>query len=411
MIELKGKYNYAKIYTDYIGEKVTQQIIELLNQEFIKDSIVRIMPDCHYGKGCVIGTTITIKDKIVPSLVGVDIGCGMLLVELGNINIDFPSLDNYIYKNIPSGNKIYDNAIDKSINLEELKCFDKLKKKNHLYKSLGTLGGGNHFIEIDKDEDDNKYLIIHTGSRNLGAQVAKYYQDQAIKYHKDKIFNKKEAKEKIIEECKKQGKQKEIEAKLKHIDNLSISTPMPYELCYLENELFDDYLYDMNITQKFATKNREIIATKIVEYLGLDFKKLFKFETVHNYINMKDLILRKGSISAYQDEIVLIPINMRDGCIIGKGKSNVEFNYSAPHGAGRVMSRFDAYTSIDLKDYQESMKGIYTTSVDDSTIDESPFAYKPIESIINNIHDTVEIIKIIKPVYNYKHSKLKNPEN
>lgn len=406
MIELQGKYNFAKVYTDIIDQETIQQIIELLNQEFIKDLKVRIMPDCHAGKGCVIGTTITIKDKIVPNLVGVDIGCGMKVVNLGKINIDYEKLDIFIHENIPSGTSVNSKIIDKSINISELRCFNYLKDVDYLYKSLGTLGGGNHFIEIDIDDEGNKYLVIHSGSRNLGTQVAKIYQRKALFYQKDKIYNKKEVKQKLIEEYKRLGKEKEIETQLKHIDNLSISTPMPKDLCYIEGSDFDDYIFDMDIAQRFATKNRELIAKKICSFLNLDINKLESFETIHNYINMGDMILRKGAISAYQDELVLIPINMRDGCIIGKGKSNSEYNYSAPHGAGRIMSRFEAYNLIDLDDYIESMKGIYTTSINDSTIDESPFAYKPIESIIENIKDTVDIVKIIKPVYNYKHSRL-----
>ena len=402
MIEVQGKYNAATIYADIIGENTISQVIELLNQEFIKGAKVRIMPDCHAGVGCVIGTTITIKDKVVPNLVGVDIGCGMKLINLGKIEIDYEKLDNFIKDNIPSGMNVNEHIVDHSIDITKLKCFQYLKKKTYLKKSLGTLGGGNHFIEVDKDDEGNLYLIIHTGSRNLGNQVAKFYQRAAKMYHQDKVYNKYEEKQNVIKQYKKEGKSKYIEQKLKEIDAMTIKLPIPSDLCYVEGKLFDDYIFDMDICQKFAEKNREIIAKKIVNFLGLNYASLDGFETVHNYINMKDMILRKGAIAAYKDQLVLIPINMRDGCLICKGKGNEEYIYSAPHGAGRLLSRADAKVAIGLEDYEKSMEGIYTTSVNYSTIDESPFAYKPIESILDNIQDTVEVVKIIKPVYNYK---------
>lgn len=402
MIEVKGKYNTATIYTDLIGENAISQIIEMLNQEFTKDLKVRIMPDCHAGVGCVIGTTMTIKDKVVPNLVGVDIGCGMLSVNLGKTEVDYKALDDFIKENIPSGMKVNEHIVDHSIDLKSLVCFDYLKKTTYLKKSIGTLGGGNHFIEVDKDDEGNLYLIIHSGSRNLGTQVAKHYTLAAKMYQQDKIYNKFEEKQQVIAQYKKEGKSKYIEQKLKEIDAKTIHLPIPESLCYLEGKLFDDYIHDMDICQKFAVKNREIIARKIVKFLGKNYDQLEKFETIHNYINMEDMILRKGAISAYENQKVLIPINMRDGCIVAIGKGNPDYNYSAPHGAGRLLSRGDAKELIDLEDYQKTMEGIFTTSVNTSTIDESPFAYKPIESIIENIQDTVEIVKIIKPVYNYK---------
>jgi RNA-splicing ligase RtcB len=401
-MEIKGKFNTAVIYADIIGENTISQVFELINQEFTVDSKIRIMPDCHAGVGCVIGTTMTIKDKVVPNLVGVDIGCGMKVVKLGKVKIDFEKLDNFIKDHIPSGMKVNEHIVDHSIKIESLKCYEFLKNKTYLKKSIGTLGGGNHFIEIDKDDEDNYYLIIHSGSRNLGAQVAKIYQLKAKFYHQNRIYNKFEEKQKVIKEFKAQGKSKYIEQKLKEIDAKTIHLPIPESLCYLEGKEFDEYIFDMDICQKFAEKNREIIARKIVEFLGLNYTSLDGFETIHNYINMNDMILRKGAIAAYKDQVVLIPINMRDGCIIAKGKGNPEYNYSAPHGAGRLLSRGDAKMKIGLQEFEESMKRIYTTSVNYSTIDESPFAYKPIESILENIQDTVDIIQIIKPVYNYK---------
>ena len=405
MLEVKGKYNIAKIFTDVVDNETISQIITLLNQEFTQDSKIRIMPDCHAGAGCVIGTTMKIHNKVVPNLVGVDIGCGMKLVELGKNNINFEELDCFIRNNIPSGMNVNDEVLDNSINLKELKCFEFLKNDLYLMKSLGSLGGGNHFIEVDKDDEGNYYLVIHSGSRNLGLQVAKYYQKKAIEYHKNLIFDKQKEKKTIIEQLKKEGKQQLIQKTLKEIDEKLVKTHIPEDLCYVEGPLFDDYIHDMDICQKFAVINREVIAKKICLFLKLNYNSLNGFETIHNYINMEAMILSKGAISAYKDQLVLIPINMRDGCIIGKGKGNADFNYSAPHGAGRLLSRSEAKEKINLEDFEKTMKGIYTTSVNQSTIDESPFAYKPIESILENIKDTIEIVKIVKPIYNFKSSE------
>lgn len=405
MLEVKGKYNIAKIFTDVVDNETISQIITLLNQEFTQDSKIRIMPDCHAGAGCVIGTTMKIHNKVVPNLVGVDIGCGMKLVELGKSNINFEELDCFIRNNIPSGMNVNDEVLDNSINLKELKCFEFLKNDLYLMKSLGSLGGGNHFIEVDKDDEGNYYLVIHSGSRNLGLQVAKYYQRKAIEYHKNLIFDKQKEKKTIIEQLKKEGKQQLIQKVLKEIDEKLVKTHIPEDLCYVEGPLFDDYIHDMDICQKFAVINREVIAKKICLFLKINYNSLNGFETIHNYINMEDMILRKGAISAYKDQLVLIPINMRDGCIIGKGKENADFNYSAPHGAGRLLSRSEAKEKINLEDFEKTMEGIYTTSVNQSTIDESPFAYKPIESILENIKDTIEIVKIVKPIYNFKSSE------
>ena len=405
MIEIKGRYSSARIYADIVDEETITQIYELLNQEFCSSSKIRIMPDCHTGKGCVIGTTMTIVDKVVPGLVGVDIGCGMRVVKLGKININFKEIDDYINEFEPKGVNINSKELEKTVPLQKLRCLKHLSQIDYVKKSIGTIGGGNHFIEIDKDDEDNYYLIIHTGSRNLGGQVALYYQKVAVEYQKNKVFNKEEEKKKVLAQYKNSGKIYELERKLKEIKVKNVPLPMPKELCYLENELLQDYLFDMDICQKYASKNREVVAKTICEKLGLKFSTLETFETIHNYINMEDKILRKGAISAYSDETVLIPINMKEGCILGKGKSCSEYNYSAPHGAGRLMSRRDAKDIISLQEYKDSMKGIYSTSISEATIDESPFAYKPIESILENIKDTVEIIKIIKPVYNYKRGK------
>ncbi|CDC41150.1 putative uncharacterized protein [Firmicutes bacterium CAG:449] len=358
------------------------------------------MPDVHGGEGCCIGTTFKIENKIVPNLVGVDIGCGMLTVKLGNIDIDLKKLDEFIYENIPSGRNI--SNIISDFNIEKLKCFSKLKNIDYLKRSLGSLGGGNHFIEIDKNHNDELYLIIHTGSRNLGKQVADIYQKIAVNYQINKVFNKKKKIKEVIEEYKKIGKEKEIENEIKKINLFKINLPMDKELCYLENDNFNDYMFDMVICQNFASENRNIIARKIVGFLGLNFDELEKFHTIHNYINFNDMILRKGAISAYKNEKVLIPINMKDGCIIGRGKGNEDYNYSAPHGAGRLLSRKVAKETISLNAYKLSMNGIYSTTINENTLDESCFAYKPIETIIDYIKETVDIIEIIKPIYNFK---------
>jgi tRNA-splicing ligase RtcB len=402
MIKVKGKFNEAIIYTDDVDETTLQQVERLLNQEFTQGSNIKIMPDCHAGIGCVIGTTMTITDKIVPNLVGVDIGCGLNVIELNKIDINLIKLDEFITNNIPSGFDVNDRVLDDSIDLSKMKCYSHLKNKNYLMRSIGSLGGGNHFIEIDVDDEGNKYLIIHSGSRNLGTQVAEYYQREAVRYHKNKILDIELEKNRIIEEYHKTGRKKEIDKALKKLSKKKIDIGMPEELAYLEGKLFNDYLHDMEICQKFASLNRETMAKTIIKYLGLDYETLSKFETIHNYINLDDMILRKGAISAYKDQRLIIPINMKDGCIIGLGKSYAPYNFSAPHGAGRLMSRREAFRELSLKEFEDSMKGIYSTSVTKDTLDEAPFVYKPIEMIIDNIGDTVEIEKIVKPIYNFK---------
>lgn len=408
MIELQGKYNKAKVFTENIEQQTISQIIDLCNQDFIKGSSVRIMPDCHSGKGCVIGTTITIKDKVVPNLVGVDIGCGMLCVELDNIELNLPAIDNFIRENIPHGFNIYEHSqTDYKEEISNLKCFrDIPKSAKEFNRALGTLGGGNHFIEINVDDDGNKYLVIHSGSRNLGHQVASYYQKRAGEYHNGLNDAYEDARVKMIAEYKTRGKRQELQKALFELkERYRRVSNINNELCYLEGKFMEDYLYDMKIMQRYAIINREIIGKKIIEEcIGLKFNKLNKFQTIHNYINLDNMVLRKGSISAQKDEIVLIPINMRDGSLLCRGKGNPDWNYSAPHGAGRLMSRSKAKEMLNLDDFKKSMEGIYTTSVSESTLDEAAFAYKPIEDIVNNIQDTVEILKVIKPIYNFKSS-------
>ena len=421
-----------KIFTNNIEEEAKNQIDELLEQEAFKDSKIRIMPDVHAGKGCVIGFTGDLGDKVIPNIVGVDIGCGMLCVELGKIDLDLVKLDKIIREYVPSGMNVHQEQRYKFLEFEDLYCKNELKNKdNWLEKSLGTLGGGKHFIEVDEDTDGNKYLVIHTGSRNLGKQVAEIYQEKAIKYCS---YEKeaKEERERIIKEYKEQGREKEIQAALIEVFNkYKDKTKLPKDLCYLEGDLKEDYLHDMKICQEFAKDNRLCIAKQILcnyfevpyykgskslrlvekvnypsfitqDYIEYDFEH---FQTIHNYISFEDNIVRKGAISAKKGERVLIPMNMRDGCIIGIGKGNEDWNCSAPHGAGRIMSRAKAKENIKLEDFENSMKGIYTTSVNEETIDESPFAYKPMQEIIDCIGDTVEIEKIIKPIYNFKASE------
>ena len=406
MIELNGKYATAKVFTDNIESEAISQIIELCNQEFANGANVRIMPDTHAGKGCVIGFTMNIQDKIVPNLVGVDIGCGMHTTLLGMMDIDLKELDDYINNNIPSGFNINKNPkVHEEELIESLRCFREIPKSSREFnRAIGTLGGGNHFIEVNMDSAENKYLVIHSGSRNLGHQVAIYYQNKAFDYHNgldDEFELKKKA---LIKEYKDKGRRKEIQNALKKLTKECMKvSKLPKDLCYLEGQLMDDYLHDMKIVQGYANLNRETMARRIVEEcFGFDFSKLYKFQTIHNYINMEDNVLRKGAISANYGEDVLIPINMRDGSLLCVGKGNEDWNNSAPHGAGRLMSRSKAKDTLSMDDFEESMKDVYTTSVMRSTLDEAPMAYKPIEEIIANVEDTVEIIDIIKPIYNYK---------
>lgn len=401
MIDLNGKYNTAKVFTDNIDSKAISQIIELCNQEIYSDSKIRIMPDVHAGAGCTIGTTMTIKDKVCPNLVGVDIGCGMLTVYLGNIEINFKELDDLIRAKIPNGMNVFENISKEKELYIYNELISKLKCKNHInidraIKSVGTLGGGNHFIEIDKDSKGNKYLIVHTGSRYLGKQVATYYKELGYK----RLLDNKEKKEQLINRLKTEGREKEIQSELKKIPNVKISK----SLSYVQGEDFKDYINDMRIVQRYAEINRVEIAKIIIDYLQSIHGKCADefFHTTHNYIDIENMILRKGSISAQKDEKVLIPLNMRDGCIIGIGKGNEDWNYSAPHGAGRILSRGKAKESISLDEFKKSMEGIWSTSVCESTIDESPMSYKPIEDILDNIGESIEIIDIIKPIYNFK---------
>ena len=397
-----------KIFTKNVEQEAVDQIELLLAQDAFKDCKVRIMPDVHAGKGCVIGFTADLGEKVIPNIVGVDIGCGMLCVSLGQTDIDFEKLDNVIRSYVPSGRDVHEGRIIRFEELQELKCYRELRDTKRLERSIGTLGGGNHFIEVDVAEDGYKYLVIHTGSRNLGKQVADYYQNLAFKLMsgKDKLY---EEQDRLIKEYKSAGRKSEIQSAIAelHRNFKAVNPNIPKDLCYLEGKYREDYLHDMRICQKFAYINRVMIAQIICNHMGwgVDADMPDYFECIHNYIDHDSNIVRKGAISAKYGEKVLIPINMRDGCIIGTGKGNEDWNCSAPHGAGRVMSRTKAKELVSLEEFEKSMDGIYTTSVNQSTIDESPMAYKTLDEIVENIKDTVDVLAIIKPVYNFKASE------
>ena len=396
MNELKGKYSSAKIFTDLVEEKALEQIVTLLDQEFVTDSKIRIMPDVHAGAGCTIGTTMTIRDKVCPNLVGVDIGCGMLTVSLDDKEIVLEKLDRAIRENVPSGFNIRDteHRYAKHTYLNKLICSGHVGIER-AKRSIGTLGGGNHFIEVDRDDEGNLYLVIHSGSRHLGLEVAGYYQQLA---EEQLCGRDKNSVKDLIESLKEQGRHSEIAGELKKLK--SSTTTVPKDLSYVSGQLFDDYIHDMKIVQAYAKWNRNAIANVILDCLKLH--PIDDFSTVHNYIDTDDMILRKGAVSAREGELLLIPINMRDGSLLCVGKGNPDWNYSAPHGAGRLMSRSEAKRTYSVDEFTRSMNGIYTTSISYDTLDECPMAYKPIESIVENIGDTVEIKKIIRPIYNFK---------
>ena len=400
MLEIKGKVNTAICYASVIEEEAIEQIRRMCDYEFTAGSRIRIMPDVHAGKGCTIGTTMTITDKAVPNIVGVDIGCGMYTVSLGKADIDFERLDEAAHF-IPSGMNVWEGR-QEHFDLEQLRCYRDLKDTKRLERSLGTLGGGNHFIEIDESADGEKYLVIHSGSRNLGKQVAELYQKLAVDLSKGKeeYFKKRDE---IIRTYKEQGKRKEIQAALKKIAWEQKESLIPEDLCFLYGSYLEDYLHDVEVCQRFARRNREKMAEILLERTGIAAGEAF--HTIHNYIDTEEMILRKGAIAAHAGEKVLIPINMRDGSVLAVGKGNAEWNYSAPHGAGRIMSRKAAKDRLSLEEYRETMKGIYTTSVNEATLDEAPMAYKSLDDIIDVIRDSVDIIDVMKPVYNFKASE------
>lgn len=397
MIELSGKYNSAKVFTDIIEPDAISQIITLCSQEISKDSKIRIMPDVHAGTGCTIGTSMTIKDKAVPNMVGVDIGCGMETVRIKEKHIELQKLDKLIYEKIPSGFGIRTKThrYAEKIQIENLYCVEYINLEK-AENSIGTLGGGNHFIEADKSSDGSIYIIIHSGSRHLGVEVAKYYQNEAYRR-----LNKTAQSDidELIARLKAEGKTKNIQQEIKKLTNTK-TTSIPKHLAYTEGELFEQYIHDMKIVQEFALINRQAMMNEIIKGMKLHITE--QFSTIHNYIDTDNMILRKGAVSAQKGEKLIIPINMRDGSLICTGKGNPDWNFSAPHGAGRLMSRSQAKQSFTVSEYKKQMNGIYSTSINSSTLDECPMAYKDINDILDNISDTVDVNDIIKPIYNFK---------
>ena len=397
MLEIKGKISTAICYAKVVEDEAIEQIRRMCDYDFTENSKIRIMPDVHAGKGCTIGTTMTVTGKVVPNIVGVDIGCGMYTVNLGIGDIDLARLDEAAHF-VPSGMSIWEGRQEK-FDLQELRCYRNLKNTKWLERSLGTLGGGNHFIEVDRASDETNYLVIHTGSRNLGKQVAEIYQQLAIELNKGKetYF---QQRDEIIRTYKEQGRRKEIQKALEAISWTQRETTMPEDLCFLYGQFFEDYMHDVEICQRFARRNREKIAEILLERTGMTGGEAF--HTIHNYIDVNEMILRKGAIAAHAGEKVLIPINMRDGSVLAIGKGNPEWNYSAPHGAGRIMSRTKAKSELNLEEYRKAMAGIYTTSVNEDTLDEAPMAYKSLEDIIDVIKESVDVIEVMKPIYNFK---------
>ena len=397
MMEIKGQVNTAVCFAKVIEDEAIEQIRRMCDYEFTAGSRIRIMPGVHAGKGCTIGTTMTVKDKAVPNIVGVDIGCGMYTVNLGQVEIDMEQMDAAAHF-IPSGLNVWEGRKE-HFDLLGLRCYRGLKDAKRLERSLGTLGGGNHFIEIDQAADGTKYLVIHSGSRNLGKQVAEFYQRLAIDLNKGKeeYFAKRDA---LIAEYKAAGRRNEIQDALKALKWEAREATIPEDLCFVYGQYLEDYLHDVEICQRFARRSRELMAEIILPRLGIE--AVDAFHTIHNYIDTDEMILRKGAIAAHEGEKVLIPINMRDGSVLAIGKGNPDWNYSAPHGAGRIMSRTAAKENLDLDEYRREMEGIYTTSVNEATLDEAPMAYKSLSDIIDVISESVDVIEVLKPIYNFK---------
>ncbi len=410
----------VKIFTDNIEENALEQIKELLSIDVFSDKKIRIMPDVHAGAGCVIGFTGDLGDKVIPNIVGVDIGCGMRILNLGRIeDIDYHAFNEHIRANVPSGMIVREDKfgfkplVHEEMDIyrqakkmvTELRCYRELNYSDRINKSIGSLGGGNHFIELDKDDEGNVYLVIHTGSRNLGKQVADIYQNRAIKHMTEGADEFEETVKRTIEEYKAAGRRSELQAVIKKMrkSQQEAEPNLPRDLCYVEGEAREDYLHDMRICQRWAVINRKLISLLLLKFFP-DVNIIEEFESIHNYIS-DDNIIRKGSISAAEGERCIIPLNMRDGSLLCTGKGNPDWNCSAPHGAGRVLSRTQAYEQIKMEDFEASMIGIYSESVNDFTRDESPMVYKPAAEIIANIGDTVSIDTIIRPIFNFKASK------
>ena len=397
MVEVKGKYNEAKIFTDEADNASISQVITLCNQEFVQGSRIRLMPDIHAGVGCTVGTTMTIQDKVVPNLVGVDIGCGMEIIRIRETHIELEKLDKLIYAKIPSGFAIRSKPhkfVEQS-DLVKLHCIEHVNLLRAV-KSMGTLGGGNHFIEADQDDEGNIYIVVHSGSRQLGLEVAKYYQEEGYRYlnHSDDASIRQ-----MIFDMKQSGQEKNIQKAINRLKNTK-RTNIPKTLAYVTGELFEQYIHDMKIVQHYAALNRQAMIDEIVKGMKLHIED--QFTTIHNYIDTDNMILRKGAVSAQKGEKILIPINMRDGSLICEGKGKEDWNFSAPHGAGRLMSRLDAKRTFTLSEYKKQMAGIYSTSVNRATLDECPMAYKGMRHILDNIKPTAKVLRFIRPIYNFK---------
>lgn len=381
--------NNVKIFASIVDDKTKEQVEELSKSEAYKDCTIRIMPDCHAGKGCTIGSVIQYQDKVVPNTVGVDIGCGMLVAEFGKVDIDLEKLDQIVNDKIPSGFNVHESPVAEFA----LSFIADIHDKKYIQCSIGTLGGGNHFIELDADDEGNKYLVIHSGSRNLGVQVCDYWQNKAI----SKLTDYSDIKKELILKLKAEGRANEIQTELKKLHKPCINN----DLAYVEREDLEEYLHDMKLCQEYAMLNRDTMCKIILSELGV--KHTVKtWTTIHNYIDIPSRTIRKGAISAKNNETVLIPMNMRDGSLICVGKGNHDWLNSAPHGAGRIMSRKQAIDTLKFEDFKKSMTGIYTTSVCSQTIDEAPMVYKNMQQIMQDIASTVEILKVIKPIYNFK---------
>ena len=396
---IEGTRATAKCFATQIEGEAVEQIRVMCDQPFAEGARIRIMPDAHAGKGCTIGTTMTVGDKVVPNIVGVDIGCGMYTVNLGRGALDLPALDEACHT-VPSGMRVWEGR-KRRFDLTELRCHRQLKDTRRLERSIGTLGGGNHFIEVDVASDGTNYLVIHSGSRNLGTQVASYYQRLAVELRQGKgeYFRKRDE---LIASYKAAGRRREIQAALKKLEWQEREPDAPRDLCWLDGTYLDDYLHDVAVCQRFARLNRETMAEEIVRMCGLSDRDAF--HTVHNYIDVGEMILRKGAIAAHAGELVLIPLNMRDGSVLARGRGNEDWNFSAPHGAGRLMSRTAARERLSVEEYRSAMAGVYTTSVCAATLDEAPGAYKSAEDILGPIAESVDIVEVMRPTFNFKAS-------
>ena len=398
MYRIQGKHNEAIVYATTAEASAIEQLQTLCDMEAYQDSRIRIMPDVHAGAGCTIGTTMTLHGIVTPNMVGVDIGCGMETVMIKEKEIDFEKLDKLIKEKIPAGFNVRNTKHENAdlTKVFDLKCTDKIEHLEKELKAIGTLGGGNHFIEVDKDEEGNLYIVIHSGSRHLGKEVAEIYQELA--YKQTNGITREEI-QKMINDLKSQGRATEIEETLSSMKK-NIKADLPKELAYVSGDLFNDYIHDMKIMQEYADINRKTMMQIIIEGMGLTV--VDQFTTIHNYIDTESMIMRKGAVSAAKGEKLLIPINMKDGSLICIGKGNPDWNCSAPHGAGRIMSRNEAFRTLSVEEFEKQMEGIYSSTVNKNTLDESPMAYKDMKDIVDNIGPTAEIIKIIKPVYNFK---------